>query len=280
MRDMLGFTSAAIPYCGAPPAPDALWTRWNLDPVLITSLLVVLALYLFGATRSEDPSRNISRWRRAAFGAGWAIGAAALISPLCPLSVSLFSARVGQHMILTLLAAPLVILGRPGLALAGLWPQACRRLSSSRLLTRIRGAAGSSAAFALALWFWHAPGPYDATFANSTVYWLMHLTVFGAALMVWNVLLESRATSTAPSLVVGAVSTLQMTFLGAIITLTPRALYAPHMLTTYAWGMTPTGDQQLGGLIMWVPGCSIFLAVTLLTLGRAMSERSHPAALA
>jgi putative membrane protein len=254
--------------------------RWNLDPVLIAALLAVLALYLYGATRPENPTRNISGWRRAAFGAGWTIGAAALISPLCALSVSLFSARVGQHMILTLVAAPLVILGRPGVALTSLWPRACRRFSSSSLLTAIRGAAGSAAAFALALWFWHAPGPYDATFASTVVYWLMHLTVFATALMVWNVLLDARATGTVSSLVVGAASTLQMTFLGAIITLAPRALYAPHMLTPYAWGMTPAGDQQLGGLIMWVPGCSIFLAVTLLTLGRAMSERSHPAALA
>lgn len=279
-RDMLGFTSAAIPYCGAPPVPDSLWSRWNLDPVLIVALLAVLALYLYGATRPQDPGRRIPGWRRAAFGAGWAVGAAALISPLCALSVSLFSARVGQHMILTLVAAPLVILGRPGLALAGLWPQACRRLSSTRSLTTIRGAAGSATAFALALWFWHAPGPYDATFASPAVYWLMHLTVFGAALMVWNILLDTRATGTVSSLVVGAVSTLQMTFLGAIITLAPRLLYAPHVLTPYTWGMTPSGDQQLGGLIMWVPGCSIFLAVTLFSLGRAMSERSHPTALA
>jgi putative membrane protein len=98
--------------------------------------------------------------------------------------------------------------------------------------------------------------------------------------MVWNILLETRFASIVPALTVGAVSTLQMTFLGAIITLTPRLLYAPHALTPYAWGLTQASDQQLGGLIMWVPGCSIFLAVTLFTLGRAMSERVHPDALA
>jgi len=177
-------------------------------------------------------------------------------------------------------AAPLVILGRPGVSLARLWPQAARRLSSNGALTAMRGAAGSAAAFALALWFWHAPGPYDATFASPAVYWLMHLTVFAAALMVWNVLLQTPARGAVATLAVGAVSTLQMTFLGAIITLTPRTLYAPHALTPYAWGLTQAGDQQLGGLIMWVPGCSIFLAVTLLALGRTMSERANPDALA
>jgi putative membrane protein len=277
---MLGFASAPTPYCGAPPTPDALWARWNLDPVLIGALLAVLGLYLIGLVRFAGPGRNIPTWRRVAFAAGWATAAAALVSPLCALSVSLFSARVGQHMILSLVAAPLVVLGRPGVSLARLWPEAGRSLSSNPWLRTCRGAAGSATAFALALWFWHAPGPYDATFASPTVYWLMHLTVFATALMVWNILLEERAASAVPALSVGAVSTLQMTFLGAIITLTPRLLYAPHAVTPNAWGLTQGSDQQLGGLIMWVPGCSIFLAVTLLTLGRAMSERAHPDALA
>ena len=277
---MLGFASAAGPYCGAPPAPEALWARWNLDPILIAALLAVLALYLVGALRPGTPGRSVAGWRRAAFVAGWATTAAALISPLCALSVSLFSARVGQHMILSLVAAPLVVLGRPDLSFAGLWPDASRRLSSSQALRMIRGPAGAATAFALALWFWHAPGPYDTTFASPTVYWLMHLTVFATALMVWDVLLGPRGAGDLPALAVGAISTLQMTFLGAIITLSPHLLYAPHAVTPYAWGLTQAGDQQLGGLIMWVPGCSIFLAVTLLTLGRAMSERTRPDVLA
>jgi putative membrane protein len=279
-RDMLGFATVATPYCGAAPTPDALWARWNLDPVLIGALLVVLALYLIGLVRFAGPGKNIPAWRRAAFMAGWATAVAALLSPLCALSVSLFSARVGQHMILSLVAAPLVILGRPGVSLARLWPAAGRCLSASRPLRAIRSAAGSATALAAALWFWHAPAPYDATFASPTVYWLMHLTVFAAALAVWNVLLETRGAGAVPALTAGAVSTLQMTFLGAIITLTPRLLYAPHTVTPYAWGLTQASDQQLGGLIMWVPGCSIFLAVTLLTLGRALSERARPDALA
>jgi putative membrane protein len=277
---MLGLASTTTPYCGAPPTPDALWARWNLDPILIVCLIGALALYGLGVARSRNAGRDVSRWRRTAFVAGWATATAALVSPLCALSVSLFSARVGQHMILSLLAAPLVMLGRPGLAFAGLWPELARRLAASRPLAAIRGAAGSATAFALALWFWHAPGPYDATFASPLAYWLMHLSVFGAALMVWNVLLDPAPGRTVAALTVGVVSTLQMTFLGAIITMTPRLLYAPHVLTPYAWGLSQAGDQQLGGLIMWVPGCSIFLAVTLLTLGRAMSERADPDALA
>lgn len=277
---MLGLFTAPTPYCGAPPLPEALWSRWNLDPILIAVLIATLAAYGLGVRRLQVETRHLRTWRRAAFGAGWAIAILALISPLCPLSVSLFSARVGQHMILSLVAAPLVLLGRPGLALTALAPRLARRMATSPLVRAAVSPAGAATAFALALWFWHAPGPYDATFASPIVYWLMHLTVFAAALTIWNVLLDTSAARAVPVMAVGAISTLQMTFLGAIITLTPRLLYAPHILTPYAWGLTQASDQQLGGLIMWVPGCAIFLAVTLVALGRAMSERIQSDALA
>lgn len=265
----MGQVANIIPYCGAPPAPADLWARWNLDPILIGVLLAGLAAYVLGRHRRPE---DIPVWRAAAFGAGWVILAAALVSPLCPLSVALFSARVGQHMILTLLAAPLIMLGRPLTALGLGGP--------GKLWTPVRAAAGSTLAFTLAIWFWQAPGPYDATFTSDLAYWLMHVTVIGAALAVWGVLLDGRREWALPALATGAVSTLQMTFLGALITLTPRPLYAPHAVTPLAWGLTQGADQQLGGLIMWVPGCTVFLAVTVWALARLMSEPTRPAALA
>ena len=63
-----------------------------------------------------------------------------------------------------------------------------------------------------------------------------------------------------------------MGFLGALITLAPRAVYAPHALTAAAWGLTPLGDQQLGGIIMWIPGCLVFLVFALLALAPALSD--------
>jgi putative membrane protein len=265
-----------IPYCGRPPTPDVLWTRWNLDPVLLAVLVAILAVYAVGLRRRPDLAPP---WRRVSFLAGWAVLTLALVSPLCPLSVSLFSARVGQHMILSLAAAPLLMLGRPFHVAGAAWP-ALRRLAAGLRMTAAQSAAGSTVAFTAAIWFWHAPGPYDATFTSDLAYWLMHITVIGSALWLWSVLLDVRAERAVAVLAAGAASTLQMTFLGALITLTPRLLYAPHAITPYAWGLTQAGDQQLGGLIMWVPGCTVFLGVTLFTLARLMAERDAPAALA
>lgn len=272
---MTGSTTIA-PYCGSPPTPDALWTRWNLDPVLLAVLLAVLAVYALGLRRRPDLA---SRGRMASFLAGWAVLSLALVSPLCALSVSLFSARVGQHMLLTLVAAPLLVLGRPAQAAGGAWPT-LHRLAARLRMTGAQSVTGAAVAFTAAIWFWHAPGPYAATFTSDLVYWLMHLSVIGAALWLWSVLLDARPDRSVAVLAAGAASTLQMTFLGALITLTTHLLYAPHLVTTYAWGLTPAGDQQLGGLIMWVPGCSVFLGVTLFTLARLMAERDAPAALA
>jgi putative membrane protein len=274
---MLGLTDVAIPYCGAPPIPGSLWGRWNLDPILLSVLLLALVFYLVGSSRQTTRGSGPPSWRTWAFSAGWVVLTLALISPLCPLSVALFSARVGQHMVLSLVAAPLLVLGMPGRAYGRVLP-AFPFLQ--RGLALIGGPILATAGFAIAIWFWHAPGPYDATFSSDMVYWLMHVTVIGTALLVWSVLLDPSRQGTVSVLVVGAISTLQMTFLGALITMTRHLLYAPHILTPYAWGLSQASDQQLGGLIMWVPGCSVFLGVTLYGLARIMAERPQPAALA
>ena len=261
-----------LPYCGMPPLPGEFWQRWNLDPILIVLLLLPLGAYL-SAVRGGGGPRSAGR---ANFVSGWLVGAAALLSPLCALSVSLFSARVGQHMILALVAAPLVLLGHPGSAYSRLSPALAHWISNRRLTRFCTSAPGAALIFAALLWFWHAPGPYAATFRSSSVYWLMHLSLFTGALLVWAVVLDRSARGVIPSLAVSAFTTVQMTFLGALITIAHQTLYLPHALTTAAWGLTPLADQQLGGLIMWVPSCTVFVGVSVLTLARMLSDSRDP----
>jgi putative membrane protein len=228
-----------------------LWSRWNLDPVLIAFLLLAVGGYAFSVARRPDqPSRR----RRLSFYAGWAVMSAALVSPLCSLSVSLFAARVGQHMALALIAAPLLAFGLP------------------RARPLPIGSLGAAMGFAALLWFWHSPAPYSATFRSDVVYWAMHISTFGAAVWLWRALLDHARTQTMPTILAGLFSTVQMGFLGALITLAPQPLYAPHALTTIAWGLSPLQDQQLGGGIMWIPGCTAFLIVAMLRLGRLLAD--------
>ncbi|HEY6452816.1 MAG TPA: cytochrome c oxidase assembly protein [Steroidobacteraceae bacterium] len=232
-----------LPYCGSPPVPGELLTRFNLDPVLIALLLLLGAAH-FAISRTAGA-------RRCALG-GWLAAAAAFISPLCALSVSLFSARIAQHMILVLLAAPLIALALPR--------------ASARLAGRTLWSA--TAVFFAALWFWHMPLPYEATFNSTGVYWMMHLTLFGSAIVLWRQLLQHGVERTAETLAAAALSSMQMGLLGAVLTLASHPLFAWHLTTAGAWGLTPLQDQQLGGTLMWVPGILLFLWASLRSLHR------------
>lgn len=236
-------STPTIPYCGLPPAPGELLTRFNLDPLLIAALAFLLVWQVSRATTPRD------RWLA---GLGWLTAAAALISPLCALSVALFSARIAQHMILILVAAPLIAIALPpGGAARGrdyLWP--------------------ATAFFFGALWFWHMPVPYESTFRSTTLYWAMHITLFGSSVVLWRDLLQHAAARTTTALVAGAVTFMHMGLLGAILTLASRPLFYPHLTTTWVWGLTPLRDQALGGVLMWVPGVGLFLFAALRSFGR------------
>lgn len=262
---MWDYDPAITPYCGAPPSPGNLWSRWNLDPTLIAGLAVLACIYGFGAMRLNRRERLLGRGEQAAFWAGWVMTVAALISPLCPLSVALFAARIGQHMMLELIAAPLVAAGNP----VAVFAAALGRTDARRPPAREMPLA-ATAVFAALLWFWHAPAAYAATFSSTSVYWAMHLSLFGASLWLWTTLLDRASRHPVAVVFASVISSVQMGFLGALITFAPRPLYAPHALTTWVWGFSPLQDQQLGGAIMWVPGCVVFLAVAMIALWRAL----------
>jgi putative membrane protein len=231
-----------------------LLSRFNLDPVLIGLLAAAALMHLWYLPRREG---------RSLAGLGWAVASLALISPLCALSVSLFSARVGQHMVLILCAAPLLAIATPPVSLR--WARRALWLATFT--------------FFVALWFWHMPAPYDATFQNTPIYWAMHLTLFGSAVALWRALLRSPREIGGDVLLAGALTSMQMGFLGAILTTASRALYFPHLATTQLWGLTPLQDQALGGVLMWVPGILLFLGAAIYALGRlrTLAEGAKPA---
>ena len=254
-----------VPYCGAPPTPGAL--EWNLDPVLLAVLFALLACYWAGGRKAPD--RDGGPGCRTAFLVGWAIAFLALVSPLCHLSVALFSARVGQHLFLTLLAAPLIAVGRPGLILLAFAPR-----DGGLRLSGASGGMFAAPVFALTLWAWHLPGPYDLTLASDLAYWAMHISLFGSALWLWRTLLDSARPLL--GIVAGLGTAIQMGLLGAVLTFASSPLFDDHQATTWPWGLTPLQDQQLGGLLMWAPGGILFAVGAVAILGlwlRSLSRR-------
>ena len=207
-------TGWAGAYCGPAPLPQELLLRWNFDPFAL-AVLVAVALC---AGRNRSGTVAV------------AVLALAFLSPLCALSSALFSARVLHHVLLVAVAAPLLALARP-----------------ARTQTPVGLAFLLSSA---TLWVWHLPAAYDAALGHMVVYWVMQASLVASAWVFWRALLSQP-----PTVGLGWVflAYLSMGLLGAILTLAPQSLYAAHATGPLLWGFTPLSDQQLGGLIMWMP---------------------------
>lgn len=219
-------------YCGAPPHPYDWLERWNFDP----ALLVALAVTAVVAVRSPHP--------RLALAAVAAL-AVAFVSPLCALTVALFSVRTVHHVLLVAVAAPLAALALPG------------RRSHYLGLAFLASTA--------TLWAWHLPSLYDRALGGTTIYWLMQLSLLGTATWFW------RELFAAPPVTASMVSILamaQMGMLGALLTFTRTPLYTSHAASTLPWGLEQVADQQLAGLVMWVPGVVPYALATALIARR------------
>ncbi|WP_020174905.1 cytochrome c oxidase assembly protein [Methyloferula stellata] len=233
-----------VPYCGLPPGPGSV--AWNLDPILISVLAVGAGLYILAMRRWPLSMRGEPAPGPLGFAAGWLVLAGSFISPLCNLSVALFSARIGQHMILILAAAPLLVLGGADILFARAFGfDASRRNKAETFAAPLL--------FAFVLWFWHMPEPYDATLQSHIVYWSMEISLLATGVMLWRCLLRDLSRNPGPAIAASLFTGLQMTGLGALLVFMPRAVFAAHFTTTEVWGLSPLQDQQLGGLIMWLP---------------------------
>jgi putative membrane protein len=206
------------------------------------------------------------------FGFGWMFLALALVSPLHPLGETLFSAHMVQHEILMLAAAPLLVLSRPlvpmlwGLSFdmrrgAGRAVKAPLFAALWHLLTRPFAAWSIHAA---ALWVWHAPLLFEATLTSDWVHTGQHLSFLLTALAFWWSLFYGRAGSGKGGAVLYVFTTaVHTSILGALLTFSSVLWYPAYSATAANWGLTPLEDQQIGGLIMWVPAGLVYLGVGL-----------------
>ncbi len=207
--------------------------RWNFDPLLIAAFAAVAAAISLG--RSVAPR------------AGWvaiALMFVIFVSPLCALSSALFSARVFHHVLLVAAVAPLLAKAFP-----------LRRVGTPPLAALV-------AAHAVILWLWHAPGVYAWGLASVPAYWLMQGSLLASAWLMWRAILAPVA-QPGPALVALVATVAQMGLLGALIVFASRPLYAVHFASTWVWGLSPLADQQLAGLVMWVPAIVPYLGVGL-----------------
>jgi putative membrane protein len=278
MRVLLMLTAARtlIAHAGEPLEPHDLWTAWSWDPLIVMGLVLSGLLYW----RGDRPGHGIRRWERAAYWTGWASLVIALVSPLHPAGEVLFSAHMLQHEILMLISAPLIVLGRPLVAYMWGLPEAWRKPVGG--IGRVRWIASLWSwlarplnawwIHAVALWGWHAPALFQATLTSEVVHALQHLSFLATALLFWWALLRGREAHAGYGAAVFYVFTtgVHSSILGALLTFASTIWYPGYERTTQAWGLTPLEDQQIGGLIMWVPAGFVFLMAGLALFAKWM----------
>lgn len=223
-------------YCGPAPTPASLIWAWNPDPVAIGLCIVLLAHHFL--YRKDG---------RVALACGVGVLVVLFVSPLCALTVALFSARAAHHVLLVAVAAPLLALAFP---VSG----------RGRAQPSLAWLAGIHAAV---LWFWHVPEVYAFAIFGALPYWLMQASLLGTAFLLWRRIFASDGNAGAAMLALLA-TVVQMGMLGALLTFAQKPLYQPHFMTTAPFGLSPLDDQQLGGLVMWVPAALPYLAAALL----------------
>jgi cytochrome c oxidase assembly factor CtaG len=207
--------------------------------------------------------------------AGAAATAVALGPAMHRAGDALFSAHMVQHLLLVTIAAPLLVAGFPGPALLARLPRGSRHAMGRfirrgrRLFPRRVTALAAWLGHVVVLWAWHVPALYEAALRAPVLHAAEHASLLVTAMAFWAVVAGRRLDPVASVLYLFAAAG-QSTALGALLTLASWPSYPVHAPATDAWGLTPLGDQQLAGVIMWVLGGMGYLWAALVILARAL----------
>jgi putative membrane protein len=248
--------------------------HWSVEPWVIAPIALSAVLYARGVWnlwRHGGAGRGISYRQATLFAVGTLSLVAALMSPLDSLGSRSFSAHMVQHETLMLVTAPLMVLARPLAAWSWAFAPPRRRRLGHALKARWWAASWSFltdplvawAAHALALWLWHVPAWFDAALAHEGVHALQHASFLGTALLFWWTVIgrDARSRQASGAALASLFTTmLHTSALGALLTLAASPWYPRYALQ----------DQQLGGLVMWVPGATAYVVAALTIVARLL----------
>ena len=251
-------------------------------------LLVIYAIAMIRFRRHAGPHRGPPPSRMGAMAAGLCVIEVTLSSPLDDLAEHLLSAHMVQHLLLMLIAAPLLVWARPTPYLVWCLPMPLRKgLSSlwsrgglSAIVHLLKAPAVGWVGFCGTVILWHIPALYRWAMHDETRHVLMHVSFIGTAFLFWSVVLAPARRRVLGFAAAGlyVFSAALLTGLpGALIAFARHPLYSDEPAQAMPWGLTALADQQLAGLIMWIPMDLLLFAVALALFGLALSRNSSTA---
>jgi putative copper resistance protein D len=265
---------------GIAPAPTSLadvLLAWSFEPHVILPLLAAWLIYRLAAGRvnAAHPRNPVPRFRVWAWNGGLLVLVVALCSPIATYDTTLFSVHMVQHLLLTLVAAPLLVLGAPITLLLRVSSPSTRKrvllpVLHSWPLRVISFPVVTWVLFAGVMWASHFSGLYDASLDNELVHIFEHFLYLSVALLFWWPVVGADPSPWRLSHPVRIgylfLGMPQSSFLGLAIYSAPAVLYAHYATLERSWGPTPLEDQQLAGVIMWVGGDAVFLVALILAV--------------
>lgn len=266
-------------HTGRPVAPHDVWSAWAIDPMVLGAVAVAALAYGHGL-------RGLSRrdGRGWFFAAGMVVLLVAVVSPLEGMAGSLASAHMVQHMLMVVVAGPLLAWSRPLATVLHGSPRPWRkatgnwrrkwRLTPHRMDWLIHPAL-AWLALAGSVWLWHSSLMYGLSLRSEAAHALEHAMFVASAVWFWSGVLKgvwSPRHSVGPAILLLFTMGIQGVLLSAMLTFSEYPWYDPYVATAPLWGLTPLGDQHLAGLIMWIPGGLIYTGAALAVLARWIAD--------
>jgi cytochrome c oxidase assembly factor CtaG len=271
------------------PVIAAALRSWSFDPWIVLALAAAATVYVrgFRVLRIRHPER-FPAWRCAAYLAGLASFLVAIASPLDAFADLLLQVHMAQHLLLMMVAPPLVWLGAPVNPLIHGLPRSFLKQGLGPFLAwpRLRRLAAwlvhpivAWLAFVLTTWVWHAPRLYEAALRSSFWHDAEHVCFFASALLFWFPVIQpwpSRPVwpraAMLPYLVLAG---LQTTAFSALFAFSGRLFYPSYADMPRLFGLSASADQAAAGAVMWVPA-SVILLVTIVWLVLDLLESPMP----
>jgi cytochrome c oxidase assembly factor CtaG len=283
-----GVALPALAWAHASPVPHE-EPGWTLTPSIVIPVALSLLLYACGALRlfrRAHRSRSSLTRRALLFAAGWLTLTAAAVSPLHEAGESSFTLHMLEHELLMLVAAPLLVLSRPLETMLWAWPSQARKVIGRWTLSSIvqggwsvlSGAVFATVLQAAALWLWHGPILFELALAQDGWHIAQHLSFLISALLFWSALFYNKHAPGGRGLAVLCLFATSVISgaLGALMAFSQSPWYPRYAALGLApFGLTPVEDQQLAGLLMWIPGGLVHAVAALVLLAALLQDSAR-----